>query len=140
MRVDFDSIQAKFELFKGYVGELEGLLKEKEEFFHSLVLRMAVERLLQLSIECLLDIAQHIAAAKGKRPPESYSDCIKVLEEVGLIKEEKGELYRSIIRFRNILVHGYARIDPKIVYERWTKGLSDLRDMARDLLMAAEDP
>ncbi len=135
-----DVVRSRIELLRGYLESLEELKSRKEEFFTSLVLRMAVERLLQLSIECLLDIAQHVAAAKGQRPPESYADTITVLEEAELISSKRADVYRRIARFRNILVHGYMSIDPENVYNIWIEGLEDLRGMARDLLDAAADP
>ncbi len=135
-----ESIKSRMELLRGYLSSLEELKPRKEEFYESLIFRMAVERLLQLSIECLLDIAQHIAAAKGHRSPESYADTITVLEEAGLISPEKADTYRSIARFRNILVHAYVSIDPGSVFDIWMKGMEDLREMARDLMKAATDP
>ncbi|MDK2465080.1 MAG: DUF86 domain-containing protein [Candidatus Korarchaeota archaeon] len=140
MEVDREAVESRLSLFRGYVEELESLRARRDEFQRSLLLRMAVERLLQLAIECLLDVAQHVAAAKGRRPPESYADSITVLEESGLIDERRADLYRSIARFRNVLVHGYVRLDPSEVYRVWVEGLNDLREMARDLLRASLDP
>ncbi len=140
MEVDRQAVESRLSLFRGYLEELERLRSRAGEFQGSLVLRMAVERLLQLAIECLLDVAQHVAVAKGGRPPESYADSITVLEEAGLVDGERADLYRSIARFRNVLVHGYVRLKPEEVYRAWVRGLDDLRAMARDLLRAADDP
>ncbi len=140
MEVDRQAVESRLSLFRGYLEELERLRSRAGEFQGSLVLRMAVERLLQLAIECLLDVAQHVAVAKGGRPPESYTDSITVLEEAGLVDGERADLYRSIARFRNVLVHGYVRLKPEEVYRAWVRGLDDLRAMARDLLRAADDP
>ncbi len=140
MEVDMEAVKSRIELLRGYLSSLEELKSNEEEFYKSLVYRMAVERLLHLSIECLLDIPQHIAAAKGHRPPESYADTITVLEEAGLVPPEKADNYRRIARFRDVLVHAYVSIDPDRVFEVWMRELEDLREMARDLMNAATDP
>ena len=140
MRVDEEAIRARLGAFRAYMEELEELRDRASEYWSSRVLRRAVERLLHLAIESLLDVAQHVAVAKGSRRPESYADCFTVLEEAGLVSPERAGLYRSIARFRNILVHGYLELDPGAVYRLWVERLGDLRTMARDLLRAAGDP
>jgi len=139
LEVDMEAVKSRVELLGRYLSSLEELKSRKEGFYKSLVYRMAVEKLLQLSFECLLDIAQHVAAAKGHRPPESYADTITVLED-RLIPPEKADVYMRIARFRNVLVHAYVSVDRDSVFEFWMKGTEDLREMARDLVNAATDP
>ncbi len=48
--------------------------------------------------------------------------------------------YRRIIAFRNILIHGYAEVDHRIVWEVATVKVPALAAEVRALLGAAEPP
>ncbi len=44
----------------------------------------------------------------------------------------------GLTRFRNILVHDYLTIDPKIVFERSTAGLVDFDDFGKAMVAFIE--
>ena len=44
--------------------------------------------------------------------------------------------YRSIIAFRNVLIHGYAQVDDKLVWDVVQTRLPALRQQVGDLLRA----
>ena len=43
-----------------------------------------------------------------------------------------------LARFRNVLVYLYVETNPRVVYERWTNGLSDFDDFARAIVAFIE--
>lgn len=75
------------------------------------------ERNLQLAAQICIDIGSHVIAEKGYRPPYSYADIFKVLEEEGCLPEDLANTMQKIAGFRNILVHDYLEVDHKIVYD-----------------------
>ncbi len=86
-----------------------------------------VERTLQLAIEACLDVASHIVADRQLRVPSTYAAVFEVLGEAGLLDDGLRETMVRIARFRNILVHDYARIEPAAVVRSLREGLDDLR-------------
>ena len=44
-----------------------------------------------------------------------------------------------MIRFRNILVHDYLEIDPKIVYNNLRSNISDFTEFAGEIIRFLED-
>lgn len=81
--------------------------------------------LLIVAAEAVLDICNHLAARKGGRSPDDYADCIAILAEIGAIDERlKARLVR-MARFRNLLVHLYARVDDAEVYRIVREDLGD---------------
>ena len=89
-------------------------------------LRRFVERLLQISIEAMIDIGHHIISDEGFREPQSYRDVFKVLTENGILSEDDLPKYEKIASFRNILVHHYEKIDDSIVYGVFRNRLEDI--------------
>lgn len=76
-----------------------------------------VERNLQIAAQICIDIGSHIIADREYRAPYGYGDIFTVLLEEGLLPEALAGTMKQIAGFRNVLVHDYLEVDPKIVYE-----------------------
>lgn len=74
------------------------------------------ERYLHLSIECLLDIGNHVIADRGYRKPESYAEVFDILAEENVISRELLQELAGMAAFRNVLVHDYLKLDLEKVY------------------------
>jgi uncharacterized protein YutE (UPF0331/DUF86 family) len=74
-----------------------------------------IERTLQLAIETCMDVASHVIADRGLRVPATYAEAFDALKEATLIEEKLREAMVGMAKFRNGIVHEYARIDPEIV-------------------------
>ena len=92
-------------------------------------LRWTVERGLQLCVQNALDIATHVAAASGLDSPD-YATAIDGLAEVAVLPVEFAARLRPIAGFRNVLVHGYLKVDLAIVERVLRESLSDLEAFA----------
>lgn len=111
-------IRARLEKLRGYLQTLEAVQKndlatfKRDPFIHG-----AAERYLHLSIECLLDIGNHLIADRGYRKPESYGEILQILSEEGVIPEELFRHLEGMAAFRNVLVHDYLKLDLDRVYQ-----------------------
>jgi len=68
------------------------------------------------------------------REPRDNKDLFLVLFENGVISEPVGNAMIKMAKFRNIIVHDYARIDPEIVVGILQKNLQDLKSFSREIL------
>ncbi|HWQ68868.1 MAG TPA: DUF86 domain-containing protein [Patescibacteria group bacterium] len=84
-----------------------------------------VERTLQMTIELCVDIANHIIADRGLRVPATYSEAFDVLGEAGLLDAARRDVMIRMSKFRNVIVHDYARVDPTIVVQILREHLED---------------
>jgi uncharacterized protein YutE (UPF0331/DUF86 family) len=87
--------------------------------------RGAVERYLQVSIECIVDIGNEIISSLQLQRPERYRDIPYILAEAKIIPKIFAEKIASMIGFRNLLVHDYASINLNMVYELLKTKLPD---------------
>jgi len=85
----------------------------------------SAKHLLQVSIEAMIDIANHIIARKKLDRPESYGHSFRILNEQGIITDEKLESLMMMIKFRNRVVHIYNNLDPKEIYRILHQNLAD---------------
>ena len=80
----------------------------------------------QNAIQGCIDLADHIIADQEWGTPGSFSEAIDTLAEHGVIPQSDAEAYKSMIRFRNLIVHAYAKIDYRKVYEVMQNGPKDI--------------
>ncbi|MEG0307543.1 MAG: DUF86 domain-containing protein [Clostridium sp.] len=115
------------------LNEYIGFLKDvknytEEEYIKSPLIYGSSERFLHLSIECVMDIGNHLVSDLRLRRPESNRDIFIVLNENGIIDENlKGNL-SNMAGFRNILVHDYMKLDRGIVYNIINNNLKDIEE------------
>lgn len=66
---------------------------------------------LQISIEAMIDICNHIISRKRLRIPASNAESFDIVSEAGLLPPEARSAYRAMARFRNRIVHMYDEVD-----------------------------
>ena len=130
--VSAEKITGKF----GHLDEFLAILKEMqakplEVFLKDRILIGSAKYYLQVSIECCLDIANHVIAAEGFRAPKDYADSFKVLEEHDVLNEELSMKLRQMAKFRNMLLHLYGDIENQYVYEFMNKDVQDIPDFKK---------
>jgi uncharacterized protein YutE (UPF0331/DUF86 family) len=105
-----------------------------DEYLRDDNVQAIVERKLQLSIQVCLDIANYLIAHLGLRPPDDLSGVFDVLGQEGIISHELAKKMTGMASFRNILVHDYLKINPRIVHSHLTTRLGDFNDFAQAII------
>ena len=70
----------------------------------------AVLHALQLHAQAAIDYLLHACALLGLAAPTPTS-CVARLAEEGLLGGHEADILKRMIRFRNIIVHEYGRVD-----------------------------
>jgi len=91
----------------------------------------AVERILQVMIEILIDVADRLIALQGRPPAATAALSLSRLEEMGIVAS--AERYHPLVRFRNFIVHRYEDVDLSIVYGILTRHLDDFQEFEREI-------
>jgi len=91
------------------------------------------ERCFQLCIECIIDIAHYLIAQNQWEQPVNTKEAILALGDHEVLPELFAESIAGMAGFRNILVHGYTRIDRAIVYDHLKK-LEDFQGFQKYIL------
>ncbi len=122
-----EKITYKFSQLDEFLGILKGMQHTPlDVFLKDKILIGSAKYYLQVSIECCLDVANHIIASEHLRAPEDYADTFKVLEENGIVEQEEGIKLRQMAKFRNRLVHLYGDIDDAYVHDFMLNRLQDI--------------
>nr|WP_291998827.1 HepT-like ribonuclease domain-containing protein [Caldivirga sp.] len=78
--------------------------------------QLTVLHALQVQAQALIDMCQRLLSNMGVAS-EGYVRLAVRLRENGLVTSEEEAFIRSIIGFRNIIVHGYATLDIGVINE-----------------------
>ena len=90
------------------------------------ILKLA-ERCLQVSMQCILDICHHIIVENNWRRPRDNKEAIIILSQKDIIPSTFAKHIVPMAGLRNLLVHEYIKIDPKLIY----KHLQDIKDFRK---------
>ncbi len=124
--VDKELIIKKLQELNRYLKELEDSKNISWDEFHSSIGKQwMICHGIQLSIQSLIDVGNHILSALGENQIEDYSDIIDKLGERNILPSEFAQSIRGMVGLRNILVHDYARLDIKIIYDILQNKLED---------------
>ena len=138
--ININIINSRISKLREYLKILKELTKEnKDDFLSNYKIYGLAERYLQLSIECLLDIGNHIISGLELKKPEKLQDIFLILGENSILPKQFAKKVAKMAGFRNILVHGYSDIDENLVYDSLTQGLTDFEDFIKYILKFLEN-
>jgi uncharacterized protein YutE (UPF0331/DUF86 family) len=125
-------IEAKLRTIEEKLSEIENWqIISCQQLQLNSMLRNATERALQVAIESIIDICEHILALEGIPAPDTSANVIKRIIEMGIITNSPE--YTEMIRFRNFIVHRYERIDLEIIYTIVSKKLPVFRNFIHEI-------
>jgi len=117
-----------------YVGLLHILRKHPEEdFVRDPFVIGNVERYLQLALQTVLDICNHIVADDRLGSVEEYRDAIRLLGESGYLDPNLTQRLIPMAGLRNILVHDYLDVDRAKIYALLQNCLEDFERFAAQI-------
>ena len=91
------------------------------------------ERNLHVAIEACLDIGKVIIAQEGLKEPKDNKAVFAVLAEANILTEKSLLFLVPMAGTRNILVHGYDKIEDSLVYGILKKHLEDFTTLLREI-------
>ncbi len=125
--VDRELVLRKAAALEQYLFELKPFRDvQPGEYSQDWKTQRIVERSLHLAIEACLDLADHLIADRRLRVPSTQAETFEVLRDGGLVEASHAASLMQMARFRNILVHDYARIEPDQILRILREHVGDL--------------
>ena len=88
---------------------------------------------LQVAIEAMIDIGNHIISRLHYEPPKTYADTFEILKSHEILTKDKVDNYKLMAKFRNRIVHFYDEIGEKEIYEIIQNNLKDFEVFLQDI-------
>jgi uncharacterized protein YutE (UPF0331/DUF86 family) len=122
---DLDLLEKKLAFIETCVRELRELSRP-ERIETDIREERFVAHTLQIAIQAALDIAAHIVSDARLGEPRTNRELFDLLHRNHWLSSELTETLRKMVGFRNIVVHGYQGVDPRIVRDIVEHRLDDL--------------
>ncbi|WP_163536562.1 DUF86 domain-containing protein [Gracilibacillus sp. YIM 98692] len=83
----------------------------ESQAFDSVMEHLALERLVHVMIETILDVGNMLIDGFVMRDPGSYADIIDILVDEKVIPEQEQKAYQDLIALRKMIVNQYDQVD-----------------------------
>jgi uncharacterized protein YutE (UPF0331/DUF86 family) len=126
--VDREKIRQKLQFMRQELRELKKFQgMDISQFQSNSLYEAAATRMLQVTIEAMLDICAHLISREGWGLPKSYVETVELAVHNGLIPPEMEDTYKAMARFRNRVVHLYDEVNAAEIWNIIQNHLEDFR-------------
>ena len=123
-----DRILKTINELQDYLAKLdEAQAYSKDDFFHSWNIYFSVERLLQLAVECIIEIGEDIISIGRYKKPQTYRETFAILAQKEILDIALADQMIGYVDMRNKLVHAYATVPRERIYELCQQGTASFR-------------
>jgi len=134
--LDKDRILSKIDELEGYLRDIQKIVPASINDYQKIEIKRSSERLIQLSIECTIDICRQFVSGLRLGLPAEENDIFDKLGKEKILSQKMVSTLKEMRGFRNILVHEYGFIDDELVFEILTTRLSDFQAFKQGILVA----
>ena len=135
LKMDQEKILIKFDELEQYLEELEKIKPNDFENYSGLIKdKRACERLLQISIETVLDICNILISGLRLGIPSEEEDVFEKLEKNNIISKKMKKILIGMKGTRNFLVHKYGVVDDEKIFEVLSDKLADFDTFKEEII------
>lgn len=132
--LDKERVLGKVAELDSYLEELRQIVPDTLAAYQKIEKKRSLERLLQLSIECVIDICKLLVSGLKLGVPSEENDIFEKLRAQGLLSKPIVTLLQDMRAFRNILFHEYATLKDEIVFEKVQNHRVDFQKVKKAIL------
>lgn len=133
--VDKEKIRSKIQTIEGNTAKLKELKKYSlREFLNDFRNIEAAKHLLQVNVEAMIDVANHISARNRWKSPATSAEAFALLGQNGYLNDDEVITISKMIKFRNRLVHLYHTVDNKEIYNILQENLDDFNIFIKSIV------
>lgn len=121
-----DLIKTKIRNIQEYLSEIEPiLLLSKNEIISNIEKLRTLERNFQLIVDAMIDINIHIIRELELGSPDDLKSTFIILSKRKIIPLDFAQKISPVVGLRNILVHGYEKVDRGLFVDSFQKNRQD---------------
>lgn len=131
MAVDKTTIDQLLRQLNDYLDRIESMDFTLAELTGAKDIQDLISRRLQVAVEISIDIAMHLASGLNLPAKDSAKDVFELLREEKILNLDLTERMKEASGFRNLLVHGYAKVNYEMVFRNYKDDLEYLKQFAK---------
>ncbi|MBI4599736.1 DUF86 domain-containing protein [Candidatus Uhrbacteria bacterium] len=126
--IDKIFLQRRIERVRGYYNDLTELLAMADGMSRKIFFYYAVERVIQLIVDEVIDMNNHLISALAFSVPDDFQSTFRVLADNNIVSEKLAERLAPIVGLRNRLVHRYETVDRELMLRMIGREKEDIQD------------
>jgi uncharacterized protein YutE (UPF0331/DUF86 family) len=134
--LDKERILTKIDELDNYIEELKQIAPKSFKEYQRIEKKRSCERLLQLAVECVIDICKLFVTGLRLGLPSEENDLFDKMEKKKIVSKAMTSTLKEMRGFRNILVHEYAIVKDEIVFGALKTKLKDFGKFRKEILSA----
>jgi uncharacterized protein YutE (UPF0331/DUF86 family) len=134
---DAELLRKKLAFIETCLRELRSLARP-DEMELDVKERRFIEHTLQVCIQAAQDVASHVVSEQRLGEPSTNQALFALLAGAGWLERETAAALRAAVGLRNVLVHGYSDVDPRIVRNVLEEHLVDIEAFVRQIRARVE--
>ena len=131
--VDRARVLARLDDLDGFLRELRSIAPRSLDEYLKTEKKRACERLVQVSVEALIDVCALLVSGLRLGIPGEEDDLLERLAHAGVLSAATAQTLRRMKGLRNLLVHEYGRVNDQIVFETIRDRLTDFDTCTREI-------
>ena len=133
--IDRRFIETKLSYIQAYYQEMESVLGYSDQEIKGDILKLrALERIVQLIVDEIIDINNHIIRYAQLQVPEDFQSAFLILAENKILPEGYARRMAPLVGLRNRLVHRYEKVDVEILLDTIRKNKYDFKQYVKHIL------
>ena len=133
--VDSHVILARIDKIRECIGKLQRFAAlEEDAFLSDSSATDSAERNIQIAIQAVIDIGNHVVADMDLGTPKDYKEIFHLLARHKVISEPLAAKVISMTGLRNVLVYDYLEIDLRLVHRIIKTELGDFGEFVSAIL------
>lgn len=125
-------IKTKIRSIQEYILEIEPILSlSKDQIISSVEKLRTLERNFQLIVDAMLDINIHFIRELELGSPDDLKSTFVILAEGKILPFDFAQKISPVVGLRNMLVHGYEKIDKALFIDSFQKNRQDFDEYLR---------
>ena len=131
---DHDKILQKISVIEDCVAKLEVLANQTDDaFLADFRNSSSAKYLLQIAIEAMIDVSNHIIARERLGKPETHRQAFEKLAVAGFLRQENITTYFLMSKFRNKVVHMYHEINDRMIFTILQTNIVDFKKFVAEI-------
>ena len=112
-----------------YIEELAPIQgRSFEEYEDDYFVRHTAEHLIELIVECGIDINGMLLSGADRRPARTYRGSYLALADLGVVTAERSEKLAELVGMRNRIAHEYEEVSDRLVYDNISRTVELFRE------------
>lgn len=113
-----------------YMNYVLHIFEQESDWLGSDMNKLALDRLVHVTIESIIDVGNSMIDGFIMRDPGSYEDIIDIMDDEEVITDEMVDPLKEVVALRDMIVRHFKKVDYEVVLDTMERHIDVLKQWA----------